>query len=199
MSNSKLLAAALFIALAAFGCEAEETEQPEEPQEIEQQSEGPDEFQDQFDEEPEEDKTGLDLPNMGEPTDGIITSAQPEEEDFEALADADVELVVSLRSDDEDGYWDGAETADDLGLEYVEIPVEAEEGLTEENAEALHEVLEDSEGDALVHCGTSDRAGALLALRGYWEVDMDADEALELGEAGGLDDLREAVAEVIAE
>lgn len=200
MLKPKLLAIALIASLALLGCETDEDDTAEEPEAVQQQDDQADEEeveqveqQDQADEE----EAGLMLPNMGEPTDGIITSSQPEEEDFEALADEGVGLIISLREEDEDGYVDGAEKAEELGMEYVSIPVDPDEGFTADNAEKLAEALGDAEDDALVHCGTSERASGLLALKTYLEGEMERDEALELGEAGGLDELREVVEEAM--
>lgn len=194
--KSRLIVIALVVALTAgVGCESEEAD--DDPAQQQQQADDQSEADDQPDEQDDE-EAGLDLENMHRLDDRqIITSAQPEEDDFEALAEEGVELVVNLREIDEAGFFDGAAKGDEVGISYVHIPVDPEEGLTEENVEQLDDALDATDGEALVHCGTAERAGALLALRGFWIEEMDEDEALELGASAGLDALEDTVVEAM--
>lgn len=206
MIHRRVLAIALFVALTAgLGCEPDDAE-PDEPadqveqadeEETEPADEAPDEEETDEDEEVADEEAALDLPNMADPEGEVITSAQPSEEEFQQLADHGIELVVNLREEDEEGFWEASELAEDLGIEYVRIPVNPEDGWTEENAGKLDEALADRDGDALVHCKTGGRPGGLLALRSAWKLGEDADEALAYGESAGLDAFRDEVAEAL--
>lgn len=206
MLKSKLLAVALVIALAAIGCETDDADAPaEQPEEVQQQDDQPDEFEAAEDEEAvedeeqaqqQEDEAALEV---HEPAEGIFTTAQPSGEDLEELAEQGIQVVINLREQDEDDYLDNSEKVEELGMEYISIPVNSDDGPDEEEVAQVGEALDGAEGDVLMHCGSADRAGAVLALRGYWDQEMDRDEALEFGDAAGLTDLREMVEATIDE
>lgn len=196
MSRYALLAVAISVGLlVALGCDnGEEVDDPDDgpPEEVEvldQQDE-----EDETDEDQDDEEATLELPNMHEPGDQIIASAQPDDGDLEAMAERGVELIVNLREDDEEGFVDASERARELGIEYVHIPVHPQEGLTDENVDKLDEALAGVDGESVVHCGTAERAGGLLALRAHWKLDKESDAALEYGESAGLDELGDDVA-----
>jgi len=107
--------------------------------------------------------------------------------------------VISLRTDEEPGFEWERETVEDLGMRYVQIPVTGASGLTRENVEridaALSEALE--AGSVLLHCGSGNRIGAVLALREAWLRDVDAGAALDHGLASGLTKLESATRELL--
>lgn len=181
--------------LLVAGCDSDDPEGVDEPAEVveadEEEVSEEAEPEAQVDEEPE--VAELDLPSMSELDDGIIASAQPSEEDFEALAERGVNRIVTFRDDDEEDFWNGAEKAEELGIEYFQIPVDSEEDIRKEDVQRFEEVMADVEGETLVHCGTSERAAGMLALRAYWHHDYEREEALELGRQAGLDEFTGAV------
>lgn len=116
---------------------------------------------------------------------------QPDAEDLHALARAGVRRVVNLRPHSELN-WDEAACAAQCGLEYVNIPVASPDDLNRANADRLQQAIA---GDApvLVHCGSSNRVGALLALLAVWQWGKSHEEALALGRAAGLTAMEPAV------
>lgn len=104
-----------------------------------------------------------------------------------------VTLVVRLRAEGEPLQAEQAEWAEQLGMQLVHIPVAGAAGLTQDNARALDAALAQNEGRALVHCGSGNRAGALLALRAFYVQQLAPEQALQLGEDAGLTRLRDAV------
>ncbi len=181
--------------LLVAGCDSDEPQSADEPAEVveadEQEATDEAEPEAQADDEPE--VVELDLPSMSELDDGIITAAQPSEEDFEALAERGVKRIVTFRADGEEGFWSGAEKAEELGMEYFQIPVDPDEDLRREDVQRFDEVMAGADGETLVHCGTSERAAGMLALRAYWHHDYERDDALELGRRAGLDEFTGAV------
>ena len=121
----------------------------------------------------------------------LYCMGQPDHADLQALARKGVRRVINLRPHSELD-WDEAACAATCGLEYVNIPVATPADLDRAHAMALHEALQ---GDApvLVHCGSANRVGALLALVAAWEWGHPPEAALELGRSAGLAALEPAV------
>ena len=123
------------------------------------------------------------------PLDGVYCSGQPSEEQFEQLAEAGVEKVISLRAPTEDGTgWEEA-TARRIGLDFVRIPVEGADGIDVENARRLAAEMESSGRPILVACGSSNRAGALLAMKAYHVDGKSAEDAMRIGADCGMKSL----------
>ena len=105
------------------------------------------------------------LPNQGTGGENIITSGQPTEAELEAAIKADVRTVISLRLESEESGYDEEAKAEALGVRFVRLPIDKKTGLTEENARALDAILNETNGKVLLHCGSGNRAGAMVALR----------------------------------
>ncbi|MCP4204134.1 MAG: hypothetical protein GY769_19640 [bacterium] len=139
------------------------------------------------------------VPYGREPWPGIITAGQPSKEAFEALRDAGVRTVVNLRVPSERGTRDEPAWLEELGLEHVSIPVNGAAGLSEEVARELDRVLAAAERPVLVHCGSSNRVGAVFALRAFHVEGKSPEEALEIGLSAGVTKLEGKVREMLAE
>lgn len=135
------------------------------------------------------------LPYGAVPFDGILTGGQPSPAELEAVRDAGFETVINLRRPGERGTQGEAERVGELGMRYVSIPVAGADGLTEENARALAAALALASGPVLVHCGSSNRVGALFALKAFHLDGASPEQALEIGRAAGLTRLEGAVRE----
>ncbi|MFI4871259.1 MAG: beta-lactamase hydrolase domain-containing protein [Phycisphaerales bacterium JB061] len=92
-------------------------------------------------------------------------SAQPDEGTLESeIQDKGVTTVVNFRRDSEmeSVPFDEAELINDLGATYVHIPlgggVGDEPGYDPEDVDRLAEVLENAEGNVLLHCASGGRA-----------------------------------------
>ena len=139
---------------------------------------------------------GVGLGNARMPVEGLVTAAQPSESQMEALAAAGFENFISLRPTVEQGA--GWEEAHAQGRDYAfrRLPVSGADDLTRERVEAFAAMLEEA-GDepTVLYCASSNRVGAMLALKAYWLDGVPAEEALALGRAGGLTRLEGAVRE----
>ena len=131
------------------------------------------------------------------PMEGLVTGGQPTDEQFAALRDAGFATVINLRVPTERGNRGEAEKIAELGMAYVSIPVDGKTGLTEDNAAALAAALDEADGPVLLHCGSGNRVGALLALKAFWLDGASAEEALEIGIAGGVTRLEPTVRELL--
>lgn len=136
------------------------------------------------------------MSNAAVPLDGVLTGGQPTAEDLEKLAERGYRTVITLRMPAEDtGLGDEQTLVEGLGMRYVALPVDGADGLTRANAERLSELLAAEERPILLHCGSSNRVGALLALEAFYVDGADPDAALELGKSAGLTRLEPAVRE----
>lgn len=133
-----------------------------------------------------------DLMNAAEPLPGVTTSGQPDQAALEDLAKAGYVAVIDLRGVDENRGFDEQQTVEEFGMSYLPLPISGGAGITYENASALDKILAEIDGPVLLHCASSNRVGALLALREKMQGGSN-DEALSLGEAAGLSSLRATV------
>ena len=142
--------------------------------------------------------TSLGVPNARQPKAGLITAGQISQQQMDALAAAGYEHFISLRLPDESGAgWEESYAAE-RSWDFQRVPVAGSSGLTRENVEALDRIL-DQAGDepTVLYCGSSNRVGALMALRAHWLEGASAEEALELGRAAGMTRLEPAVREML--
>ncbi len=134
------------------------------------------------------------LYNRAEPFSGITTAGQPDADSLHALADLGYTAVIDLRGETEDRGLDEKTVVQELGMQYVSIPVSGSEGISFNNAQELDHVLAKVKGPVLVHCGSSNRVGALFALRAKL-AGSSVDEALAIGRSAGLKSLEPVVVE----
>ncbi len=140
----------------------------------------------------------IEIRNAKMPLPGVLTGGQPTEEQFAEAAEAGYRTIINLRTRGEDGTWDEASKAEELGVDYIAIPVAGVNGLTMENARRVFEVLDDAERHPIMlHCGSGNRVGALFALKAFHVDGKDAETALEIGRGAGLTKLEETVRELL--
>lgn len=142
--------------------------------------------------------TALGVANAREPIPGVIAAGQPTEEQFQALAEAGYVHFVSLRPATERGAgWEEAYAAEH-GVDFTRLPIAGAPDLTRDNVETLDRILAATGGEPTVlYCGSSNRVGALLALRAQWLGGVPPQEALELGREAGMTRLEPAVAQLL--
>lgn len=141
----------------------------------------------------------LPIPNARIPIPGVLSGGQPTTEQIAAAGSAGYKTVINLRADAEPGFeWEAAAVKAG-GMAYVSIPVAGTAGLTKENVSRLDAALKDAaaKGPVLLHCGSGNRIGALLALRAVWMEGKDPAAALDYGRASGLTGLEPAVKAMI--
>ena len=137
----------------------------------------------------------MNIPFLFHPRDGLYCSGQPDAEGLQQAIDAGVRTVINLRPDAEMD-WDEGAWLDEQGVEYLKLPVAGGGDLNPQNARKLGHWLEQRSEPVLLHCGSSNRVGALLALHAVLEG-AGEDEALKLGRDAGLTKLEPVVTELI--
>ena len=137
------------------------------------------------------------LPNQRQPLDGVVSGGQPNEKQLRAAQVAGFKTVINLRQPSEGGLANEPQLVEELGMAYVSLPIAGAAGLTQENVVALAKILDEADKPALLHCGSGNRIGALLALKAFYLDGKAADEATEIGLDGGLTRLEGAVREIL--
>ena len=132
------------------------------------------------------------------PVDGVTTAGQPDAATFEIFAKQGYRTVIDIRTEPEDRGMDEATVINDLGMEYVVFPIDKPEAINFENASELGRLIDNADGPVLVHCGSSNRVGALFALRKSLDG-ADDETALEYGREAGMTRLEGRVKEVLSE
>jgi uncharacterized protein (TIGR01244 family) len=133
-----------------------------------------------------------------QPVDGISASGQPNEAALEVFAEQGYTTIIDLRTPGEDRGIDESAVIEGLGMEYVALPIAGSDAINFSNARKLDKLIEEADGPVLVHCGSSNRVGALLALRQSLNGEDD-ETALEYGRDGGLTRSEDRVRDVLGE
>ncbi|MFK7999968.1 MAG: sulfur transferase domain-containing protein [Polyangiales bacterium] len=123
----------------------------------------------------------------------ITTGGPPDRAALERAQSAGVTTVITLRLELEAGFEVERTNVEALGMRFVSVPVDGAAGVTEANARLVDEAIDASTGDILLHCGSGNRAGAMLALRAFYVQEKSLDEAMQIGLAAGLTNLQSAV------
>lgn len=131
------------------------------------------------------------------PVDGISAAGQPDAAALKVFADNGYVAVIDLRTPGESRGLDEPAVVEELGMDYVALPTGADD-ITFERAQKLEDILVRYDQPVLVHCGSGNRVGALLALQAYRET-HDAEAALEKGRRAGLTRLDSKVRKVMNE
>ena len=126
--------------------------------------------------------------------DGMTASGQPDAAALEVFAESGYAAVIDLRGPDEERGFDQQAAVEELGMDYINLPVVGRDGISFENAGKLSEILDRYDAPVLVHCGSSNRVGALVALGASLDG-ADDDTAIEAGREAGLTRLEGVVRE----
>ena len=113
-------------------------------------------------------------------------SAQPSATDLEVAKKEGITTVINLRSPEE-MTWDEQATARNLGMTYYLLPVPKDKPFSRSVFDMLDMLMADKTGEeVLIHCSSSNRAGAWLATWLVRERGMTVDAALAVGRTAGM-------------
>jgi protein tyrosine phosphatase (PTP) superfamily phosphohydrolase (DUF442 family) len=142
--------------------------------------------------------TDLGVRNARMPMPGVVSAGQPTPEQLESMRAAGFENFISLRPTSEEGAdWEEAHSGDG-SYDFDRLPISGAGSLTRENVESFAALLE-AAGDepTVIYCASSNRVGAMLALKAHWVDGVEAEAALELGLQGGMTRLEAPVRELL--
>jgi len=124
----------------------------------------------------------------------------PSDEQLAEFANNGGDVVINLLSQKEMTESEEAAVVTRNGMAYYHVPVNGADGVTLENARMVDRILlENSDKTVLVHCASSNRVGALMALRAGWLDGMPVEKALEVGREHGMTSLEDKVKTMLSE
>ena len=136
------------------------------------------------------------LPNLANPAPNLVTAGALQAKDISVIARAGIRHVIDLRVDSETPDFDEAVAVRAAGMLYHNLPIRGTEDLTLGNAARFDRLItEAGAAPTLVHCTSSNRVGALAALRAGWIRGQPVEAALAEGRRWGLKGLEPAVRE----
>lgn len=112
-------------------------------------------------------------------TGSLLVGGQPTKADFEAFKARGVTQVINLRTAEEMKGVDFDEVAlvDQLGMGYLNLPIDGAPAYTPELLEAFAQRVSQSQGKVVLHCTVGGRAGQLYAAYAVKYLGKTPDEA----------------------
>lgn len=127
----------------------------------------------------------------------ILVGGQPSIENIRAAHRAGYKTIINLRPKGEFKAWDEAALAEQLGINYILIPIDGGADITPENALRLDQALQArAHSPTMVHCASGNRVGALFALRAQLQG-SDPETAMAIGRSAGLTSLAPLVEKLL--
>ena len=140
----------------------------------------------------------LQIRNARVPAPNLLTAGQLSEEQMTALRKLGFGSFINLRLAAEEGTGWEETYAENHGIEFHRLEVAGAAGMTRENVERLAELLADADDKPVVlYCASSNRVGALLALKASYLDGKSLEDSLALGTAGGMTRLEPKVRELL--
>lgn len=135
---------------------------------------------------------GLEASNLQAPRPGVVTGGAPSTRDISRLKDLGFTRVIDLRPETESGIQE-RRLVRKSGMQYVRLPIRGPQDVNFKAAKALRKLLDEATSTTtFLHCATSNRAGALLALVAY-QNGASVDTALDQGRAAGMTSLESRI------
>ena len=117
----------------------------------------------------------------------LYFSDQPDLEALKTASEKGVVAVINLREADEI-TWDESAAVEALGMQYFNIPLVTDSTSFDQAVILQIEAAVASQGHApvLIHCASSNRVGAWLAIHLADKHKMDKEQALDIGRKAGM-------------
>lgn len=143
-----------------------------------------------------EDAAMAELPHVAFPAPHRVASGRLQAGDIATLKRAGIRQVIDLSLDSETPGFDEAAAVRAAGIGYHNLPIRGTGDLTQAKVAQFNRLLLDA-GDqpTLVHCASSNRVGAMIALRAALIDGRSTESALAEGRRWGLKSLEPAVRE----
>lgn len=134
------------------------------------------------------------LPNASFPEPDRIAAGAIGPNDIATLQKAGVREVINLRAPEETPGFDEAAATRKAGFTYHDLPIRGAGDLTPDNVRRFDKLITEA-GDrfTLVHCASSNRVGAMIALRAALIDGQSTEAAIAEGQRWGLKSLEPAV------
>lgn len=137
-----------------------------------------------------------DLPQVSFPAAHRVASGRLQASDVALLKDAGIRQVIDLSADSETPDFDEAAAMRKAGIDYHNLPIHGARDLTLDSLAQFDQLLRHAgTQETLVHCASSNRVGAMIALRAAMIQGQPIDAALQEGRRWGLKNMEPAVRE----
>ena len=115
-----------------------------------------------------------------------FSGGQPNQAQLKTLSEAGIKHIINLRMPEEQN-WDERQRVQSLGMQYHTLPIAGVDSITAANATALADLLAKM-GDepVLIHCASSNRLGALIAMDEAINKDQSLEQAIITGKRWGM-------------
>lgn len=134
------------------------------------------------------------LPHVSFPAPHRVASGRLQAGDVPVLKRAGIRQVIDLSVDSETPGFDEAAAMRAAGIGYHNLPIRGAADLTRANVERFDRLLGMAGSEpVLVHCASSNRVGAMIALRAAMLQGRPVEAALAQGRRWGLKSLEPAV------
>lgn len=115
----------------------------------------------------------------------VCTGGQPTMEELAALKQQGIRTIINLRQPTEYNSAEEEAKARELGLRYINIPVNSADPKPEQVEEFLRVTDDPANQPAFIHCGSANRVGAFWmirrVLRDGWSIEDAEKEARKIG------------------
>lgn len=138
------------------------------------------------------------LERFATPAAGIRSGGRITADDLPTLRAAGIRHVINLAPASETPGFDEAAAVQAAGMRYDPLPIAGAGDLDRAAVLAFDRLLQAADAPTLVHCGSGNRVGALVALRAAWLQGADEEAAVAEGRRWGLAGLEGEVRERIA-
>lgn len=138
------------------------------------------------------------IKNISQPHSNRYGAGQPRSESFLAIANAGVKHIINLRPPSETPDVNEAAIVTQAGMAYYNIPIASGAELTRDKVVLIDKILT-TIGDepVLIHCSSSNRVGAIMALKAVWLDKKSTENAIAIGHQWGLTSLQPAVEKLL--
>lgn len=127
-------------------------------------------------------------------------AGQPEATAFSTIAKAGIKHVINLRPPAETPSFNEAAIVTEAGMAYYNIPISGNGDLTRANVMLVDKVLREiGDESALLHCSSSNRVGAVMALKAVWLEGASIDEGIAIGQQWGLTKMQPVVEKLLTQ
>lgn len=120
----------------------------------------------------------------------LYVAGQINADDLHRLKEAGITTIINNRPDHEEPgqltHADASALAEELGLNYVFLPMANGQPLPANIVSEFKAVLESADGEVLAHCRSGMRSSVIWALGAVGAGDVTVEEAIEKGRAAGI-------------
>jgi uncharacterized protein (TIGR01244 family) len=140
----------------------------------------------------------MDVLNYREFANDLCSAGQPSAEQWAQLRDAGVSHVLNIRPNEELPGINEEAQVHQAGMQYAHLPIASADSLTAEAVDELAaHIAQVRSGKLLIHCGSGNRVGALLALYVHRYHGASIEEAIAYGQRAGLTGLEPTVRQLL--